>query len=69
MNVDVIVEVPKGGRNKYEIDHATGRVRLDRTLFTFTTRVTTVTPSTPWVRMAIRWTHSSWWTSPRSPAV
>jgi len=31
---DVTVEIPRGSRNKYEIDHATGRVFLDRTLFT-----------------------------------
>jgi len=31
---DVIVEVPRGSRNKYEIDHVTGRVMLDRYLFT-----------------------------------
>ena len=31
---DVIIEIPRGSRNKYEVDHATGRVRLDRTLFT-----------------------------------
>ena len=34
MNVDVVVEIPRGQRNKYEMDHATGRIRLDRTLFT-----------------------------------
>ena len=28
---DVIVEIPKGQRNKYEMDHETGRIRLDRT--------------------------------------
>jgi len=33
---DVVVEVPKGSRNKYEIDHASGIVRLDRQLFTAT---------------------------------
>jgi inorganic pyrophosphatase len=33
---DVTVEIPKGQRNKYEVDHATGRIRLDRTLFTAT---------------------------------
>jgi uncharacterized protein len=33
---DVIVEVPGGSRNKYEMDKATGRIRLDRTLFTAT---------------------------------
>ena len=31
--VRVIVEIPKGSRNKYEMDHATGRIRLDRTLY------------------------------------
>jgi inorganic pyrophosphatase len=36
MNADVVVEVPKGDRNKYEFDRAAGRVRLDRTLFTST---------------------------------
>jgi len=29
----VIVEIPKGSRNKYELDHETGRIRLDRMLF------------------------------------
>ena len=33
---DVTVEIPKGGKNKYEMDHETGRIRLDRTLFTAT---------------------------------
>jgi inorganic pyrophosphatase len=33
---DVTVEIPKGQRNKYEVDHSTGRIRLDRTLFTAT---------------------------------
>jgi inorganic pyrophosphatase len=33
---DVTVEIPKGHRNKYEVDHSTGRIRLDRTLFTAT---------------------------------
>jgi inorganic pyrophosphatase len=36
MQFDVTVEIPKGNRNKYEMDHATGRIRLDRTLFTAT---------------------------------
>ncbi|WP_165063310.1 inorganic diphosphatase [Marisediminicola senii] len=31
---DAIVEIPKGSRNKYEVDHVTGRVFLDRVLFT-----------------------------------
>jgi inorganic pyrophosphatase len=33
---DVVIEIPKGQRNKYEMDHATGRIRLDRMLFTAT---------------------------------
>jgi inorganic pyrophosphatase len=33
---DVLVEIPKGQRNKYEVDHKTGRMRLDRMLFTST---------------------------------
>lgn len=36
MEFDVLVEIPKGSRNKYEVDHETGRMRLDRTLFTST---------------------------------
>ena len=36
MDVDVVIEIPKGQRNKYEMDHATGRIRLDRMLFTST---------------------------------
>jgi inorganic pyrophosphatase len=31
---DVTIEIPKGQRNKYEVDHHTGRVRLDRYLYT-----------------------------------
>jgi inorganic pyrophosphatase len=33
---DVTVEIPAGQRNKYEVDHETGRIRLDRMLFTST---------------------------------
>ncbi len=33
MDVHVIIEIPKGSRNKYEMDHALGRIRLDRMLF------------------------------------
>ena len=36
MDVEVIIEIPKGQRNKYEVDHETGRIRLDRMLFTST---------------------------------
>ncbi|KOT86927.1 inorganic pyrophosphatase [Streptomyces rimosus subsp. pseudoverticillatus] len=36
MEFDVIVEIPQGSRNKYEMDQASGRIRLDRMLFTST---------------------------------
>jgi inorganic pyrophosphatase len=36
VEVDVIVEIPQESRNKYEVDHDTGRIRLDRMLFTST---------------------------------
>ena len=31
--VPVVVEVPKGSRNKYELDRESGRIKLDRVLF------------------------------------
>lgn len=34
MDLEVVVEIPRGSRNKYEIDHLTGEVWLDRMLFT-----------------------------------
>jgi len=34
LEFDVLVEIPKGSRNKYEVDHESGKLRLDRTLFT-----------------------------------
>jgi inorganic pyrophosphatase len=34
--IDVVVEIPRGTRNKYELDHVTGRIRLDRRLFSAT---------------------------------
>jgi inorganic pyrophosphatase len=36
MEFDVFIEIPRGSRNKYEVDHVTGQIRLDRTLFTST---------------------------------
>jgi inorganic pyrophosphatase len=35
--IDVVVEIPKGSRNKYEFDPARGVMRLDRRLFSATT--------------------------------
>ena len=31
---DAVIEIPRGSRVKYEVDHGTGRVFLDRVLFT-----------------------------------
>ena len=31
--VDALIEIPLGSRNKYELDKATGRIRLDRVLY------------------------------------
>ena len=36
MEFDVTIEIPAGSRNKYEMDHETGRIKLDRRLFTST---------------------------------
>jgi inorganic pyrophosphatase len=66
---DVTIEIPKGQRNKYEVDHESGRIRLDRMLFTaMAYPATTATSRTPSVRTAtrsMRWCCS---TSRPSPA-
>lgn len=31
--VDALIEIPRGSRNKYEVDEETGRIRLDRVLY------------------------------------
>jgi inorganic pyrophosphatase len=49
VEVEVVIEIPQGPRNKYEMDHATGRIRLDRML-------------SP--RRATRWTTASSRTRP-----
>lgn len=36
MDITMIVEIPKGSRNKYEMNHETGEIFLDRMLFTAT---------------------------------
>ncbi|MCL5967617.1 MAG: inorganic diphosphatase [Firmicutes bacterium] len=33
MIVEAVIEIPTGSQNKYEMDHDTGRMRLDRVLF------------------------------------
>ena len=34
MSIEVTIEILKGSRNKYELDHETGKIYLDRYLFT-----------------------------------
>ena len=34
--IEVVIEIPKGSRNKYEFDHERGVMRLDRRLFSAT---------------------------------
>jgi inorganic pyrophosphatase len=36
VGIDVIIEIPWGSRTKYEMDHARGRIRPERMLFTST---------------------------------
>jgi inorganic pyrophosphatase len=36
VEVEVVVEIPRGSRNKYEMDHESGAIWLDRMLFTAT---------------------------------
>jgi inorganic pyrophosphatase len=35
-NIDVVIEIPRGSRNKYEYDHENHVMRLDRRLFSAT---------------------------------
>lgn len=34
MEFEATIEIPRGSRNKYEVDHESGRVKLDRYLYT-----------------------------------
>ena len=53
MELDVTIEIPRGSRVKYEVDHETGRLRLDRVLFTsMQYPPLTATSRTPSVRTA-----------------
>jgi inorganic pyrophosphatase len=36
LDLEIVVEIPRGSRNKFEMDQATGKIRLDRMLFTST---------------------------------
>jgi hypothetical protein len=60
----VIVEIPKGSTNKYELDKETGLLRLDRVLYSAVhIPPTTASSRAPIATMAIR---STCWCSVRS---
>ena len=67
---DAVIEIPRGSRVKYEVDHGTGRVFLDRILYTAVraTRPTTGSSRTPSARTATRSTCSCSSTSSSPPA-
>ena len=33
MKVEAVIEIPLGTRNKYEVDAETGKIKLDRVLY------------------------------------
>ncbi len=69
MEFDVTIEIPIGTRNKYEIDRQTGRIRLDRTLFTATQyRPTTASSNTPSAKTQIHSMRWCWYRNPPFPA-
>lgn len=65
MELLATIEIPAGSRNKYEVDHETGRLKLDRYLFTAMSYPTDYgTSTTRWARTAIRSMCSCCSTSP-----
>lgn len=69
MQFDVLIEIPKGSRNKYEVDHDSGKVKLDRYLFTafgYPTDYGYIEDTL--ARTAIRWTRWCCCPSRCSPA-
>lgn len=61
--IDVLIEIPRGSRNKYEYDHDKHVIRLDRRLFSATVYPSDYGSSpTPSPKTAIRWTR---WFPPR----
>lgn len=76
MDVEAVIEIPQGSRNKYEMDHETGDIRLDRMLFTSTrypldygffpgTLAEDGTRSTRWSGSASRRSPAAWSPSAR----
>lgn len=62
---NVVVEISKGSKVKYEIDKETGLLLVDRILYSSVVypRTTALSPA-PWPTTATRWTS---WSSCRSP--
>ena len=61
-----VIEIKRGGKNKYEMDKATGLLRLDRVLYTRRT----IRPTTALSRAPTRTTatRSTCWCSARRPS-
>ena len=71
--IDVVIEIPRGSRNKYEYDHDKHIMRLDRRLFTATTYPADygfipdtlsrghATPSTRWCSSTTRPSPAAGW--------
>ena len=59
MHIDVIIEVPQGSRNKYEMDSASGPYPPGPNAVQHrpATRPTTGSSPAPWPRTATRWTR------------
>jgi len=55
MEFDVLIEIPRGSRNKYEVDHHSGLIRLDRTLFTATQYPADTETGSRWARGSGPW--------------
>ena len=73
--VTVMIEVPKGSRNKYEYDKEKGRIRFDRMLFSavhypsdygYINADVQTSALTRWRGTATRWMPLSWYRSPPS---
>ena len=60
--VTAVIEIPSGSRNKYELDKATGMLKLDRVpvLRRALSRATTASSRARCTRTAIRSTCSCW---------
>ena len=58
--VPVVIEVPKGSKNKYELDKESGRLRVACSSVPFTIQLTTASYLRPIAMTMIRWMCSCW---------